>query len=300
MTGKAESRGVLVFRQNEVRNGGVVWLVAGQAGDGRCILSESDVRPRDWMSFDRMIELVSFVEIQVEPGIHFSERDARAPRENESVHLPIDLHQSADVASHTHILRRGVQMSGEITGMWRVAKGAVALLVGRMQGRICGQRVASKTELSGRGGKSDVGGPLHVSNGVADRAAHGHSGVNIFSCGLVIVTLQTFAGIHVDRENYGVRMKVGASKRDAKHHNHNNDEGTETFRAVPHVSEMHGPPLSERQDFTHPRGTPEGQNILTHESQPGAGRTLLPRAQRRTTKATDAVAFRTYIVIRYI
>ena len=111
-----------------------------------------------------MIEFVSLVEVEVGPGIHFLERDCGAPREGESVRLAIHLHETADVASHTDVLRRGVQMGRKITGVWRVAEDAVALLVRRMLDGVSGQGVASKAELSGGRGKSDEGGALNVSD----------------------------------------------------------------------------------------------------------------------------------------
>lgn len=62
MAGQAESRGVLVFGQNEIRSRGVVGLVAAEAGDGRGVLAKRDVGARHRMSFDGVIKLVSFVE----------------------------------------------------------------------------------------------------------------------------------------------------------------------------------------------------------------------------------------------
>ena len=38
-------------------------LVAGKASDGRGVLAKRDVRARNRMSFDGVIELVSFVEV---------------------------------------------------------------------------------------------------------------------------------------------------------------------------------------------------------------------------------------------
>ena len=63
MAGLAKRRGGSVFCEDEVGNGGVVGLVAGEASDGRGVLAKRDVRARNRMSFDGVIELVSFVEV---------------------------------------------------------------------------------------------------------------------------------------------------------------------------------------------------------------------------------------------
>jgi hypothetical protein len=63
MAGNAKSGGGFVFWQDEVRNGGVVGLVAGEAGDGRGVLAKENIGARDRMPFDGVIELVSFVEV---------------------------------------------------------------------------------------------------------------------------------------------------------------------------------------------------------------------------------------------
>jgi len=63
VAGHAKRRGVFVFWQDEVGNGGVVGLVAGEACDGRGVLAKRDVRARNRMPFDGVIELVSFVEV---------------------------------------------------------------------------------------------------------------------------------------------------------------------------------------------------------------------------------------------
>ncbi len=55
MAGQAEGRGVLVFRKDEVGNGGVVGLVAAKAGDGRSVLAQGAVGPRDRMSLDGVV-----------------------------------------------------------------------------------------------------------------------------------------------------------------------------------------------------------------------------------------------------
>jgi hypothetical protein len=62
------------------------------------------------------------------------------------------------VASDTDVLRRGVELRPEITGVRRMAEDAVALPVRQMLNGVGGQGVASKAESSGGRGKSDVGG----------------------------------------------------------------------------------------------------------------------------------------------
>jgi hypothetical protein len=54
---------VLYFGRMKVGNGGVVGLVAGEASDGRGVLSKGNIGARDRMPFDGVIELVSFVEV---------------------------------------------------------------------------------------------------------------------------------------------------------------------------------------------------------------------------------------------
>ncbi len=130
--------------------------------------------------------------------------------------LAIHLHEAADVAGHADILRRGVHMGGEITGVWRVAENAVALLVRRMLDGVSGHCVAGKAELIARRGKSDVGGAFHVGNRVAGGAAHGDSGVDVLPCGLVVVTRKTFGGIYIGGEKDGMLVKVGSSRRSEK------------------------------------------------------------------------------------
>lgn len=192
---QAKGRSVFVFRRDEVGGGGVVGIVAGEAGNGRSALTKGDVGTRNRMSLDGVIEFVSLVEVEVDPGIYFLERDCGIPREGESVRLAIHLHETADVASHTDVLRRSVQMGREITRVCRVAEDAIALLVRRMLDGVTGHGVASKAELSGGRGKSDVGGALNVGDRMADSAAHGDRGVNVSPCGLVVVTLEIFGGI---------------------------------------------------------------------------------------------------------
>jgi hypothetical protein len=63
VAGHAKRGGGFVFWQDEVRNGGVVGLVAGEAGDGRGVLAKENIGARDRMPFDGVIELVSFVEV---------------------------------------------------------------------------------------------------------------------------------------------------------------------------------------------------------------------------------------------
>lgn len=80
-------------------------LVAAKATDGRGVLAKSNIGARDRMAFDRVIQLVSLVEVQVEPGIHFLERNCGPPRKSECVGLAVNLHGTADMASHADILR---------------------------------------------------------------------------------------------------------------------------------------------------------------------------------------------------
>lgn len=252
MAGQAKGRSVLIFRQDEAGEGGVVGLVAGEAGDGRGVLAEGDVGARNWMSLDGMIELVSLVEVEVGPGIHFLERDCGAPRESDSVCLAIHLHETADVASHTEVLRRGVQMGREITGVWEVAEDAVALLVSRMLDRVSGQGEASKAELIGGRGKSDVGGALNVGDGVADDAAHGDRGVNVLPCGLVVVTLETFGGIDFGGQKDGMLAKVGTQRRSGKQQDKNSQECGEKNQAVVRGRKWHRSPFAGSEDVAYP------------------------------------------------
>ena len=67
MARQAKGRRVLVFRQDKVGNGGVVRLVAAEAGHRGSIFSKGNVWARDRMSLDGVIELVSLVEVEVEP-----------------------------------------------------------------------------------------------------------------------------------------------------------------------------------------------------------------------------------------
>jgi hypothetical protein len=131
------------------------------------------------------------------------------------VRLPIHLHETSDVASHADVLRRGVQMRQKLTGVGRVAKAAVAVLVRGMLDRVRGEIVAGEAELiSGRRG-TDVRGALHVGDRVADGAAHGHGGVDVLPCCLVFVALDTFRGIEVGWQSDGMLVKVGTRRRTA-------------------------------------------------------------------------------------
>jgi hypothetical protein len=147
-------------------------------------------------------------------------------------------------------------MGREITGVWRVAEGAVALLVRRMLDRVSGQGVASKAELSGGGGKSDVGGALNVGDRVADGAAHGDRGVNVLPCGLVLVTLETFGGIDVGGQKDGMLVKVGTRRRSGKQQGESNQECGEKNQAVARVKKRHRSPFAEIQDFACPGERP--------------------------------------------
>jgi len=229
-----------------------VRLVAGEAGNGWGVLTKGDDGTRNRMSLDGVIEFVSLVEVEVGPGIHFLERDCGAPREGESVRLAIHLHETADVASHTDVLRRGVQMGRKITGVWRVAEDAVALLVRWMLDGVSGQGVASKAELSGGIGKSDVGGALDVGDRVADGAAHGDRGVNVLPCGLVVVTLETFGGIDFGRQKDGMLVKVGTRRRSGKQQDERSQECGEKNQAVARGRKLHRSPFAESEDFAYP------------------------------------------------
>jgi hypothetical protein len=63
VAGHAKRGGGFVFWQDEVRNRGVVGLVAGEASDGRGVLAKENIGARDRMPFDGVIEPVSFVEV---------------------------------------------------------------------------------------------------------------------------------------------------------------------------------------------------------------------------------------------
>jgi hypothetical protein len=129
---QTKARGVFVFRWNEVGHGGVVGIVTSEACDRRDIFAEGYVWTRHRMSKDGMVELMSSVEIQVNPGTHVLEGECGAPRERESASLSIDLHETTYMASHTNFLRRSIKLGREITGVRRVAEDAVAFLVRRM------------------------------------------------------------------------------------------------------------------------------------------------------------------------
>jgi hypothetical protein len=88
------------------------------------------------MTFDGVIEAAGFIKIQINPGVHLLEWNYGAPRKGESVALTIDFHAATDMASHANVLRRGVQLGGEIAGVRGVARNAVALFVGKMANRI--------------------------------------------------------------------------------------------------------------------------------------------------------------------
>lgn len=129
MTGQAEGRRAFVFLKDQVGDCGVMGLVAGKARNGRGVLAKDEVGTGDRMSLDGVIEFVSFVEVEIEPRIHFTERDSGAPRKSKGARLAIDLHEIANVASHADLLRRRVELRGEIAGVRRMAEDAVALFV---------------------------------------------------------------------------------------------------------------------------------------------------------------------------
>jgi hypothetical protein len=249
---QAEGRGIFVFRQDKVGNGRMVRFVAGEAGDGRGILAKGDVRARDWMSLDGVVDLVTFVEVEVEPRIHFLEWDCGAPRESEGVGLPIHLHETSDVASHADVLRRGVQMRRKITGVGRVAKAAVALLVRGVLDRVRGETVARDAELIGGRRETDVRGALHVSDRVANGAAHRYGGVDVLPGCLVFVAFETFRGIEVSWQNDGMLVKVGTRRRSGKQQDESNHERGEKKKPVARVRERHRSPFAESEDFVYP------------------------------------------------
>jgi len=148
-------------------------------------------------------------------------------------------------------------MGWEITGVWRVAENAVALLVRRMLDGVNGQGVAGQAELIGGRGKSDVGGALHVGDRVAGGAAHGDSSVDVLSCGLVFVALETFGGINVGGEKDGMLVKLGARRRSEKQQDESNQECGEKNEAVARLRERHGSPFAESEDLRAP-GSAEG------------------------------------------
>jgi hypothetical protein len=226
--------------------------VAGEAGDGRSILAKGDVRARDRMSLDGVVDLVTFVEVHVEPRVHFLEWDCGAPWESEGVGLPIHLHETLDVTSHADILRRGVQVRRKITGVGRVAKAAVALLVRGVQDRVRGETVARDAELIGGRRETDVRGTLHVSDRVANSAAHRHGGVDVLSCCLVFVALETFRGINVGGKKDRMMVKVGTRRRSGKQQDESNHECGEKNEAAARVRERHRSPFAESGDFVYP------------------------------------------------
>lgn len=185
-------------------------LVAAETGDGRGVLPKREVGARNWMPFDGMIELMCSIKIQIKPGPHFLERNCGAPGESEGAGFAIHSHKVSDVACHADVLRRGVQLSGKITDVRRVAKSAVALFVGGMLDRVSGLGVTRKAELIRGRGKCDVRGAFDVGDGVADCAAHRNSSVDILPLGFVIMAFKTFGRINVSRERHWMLPKVGA------------------------------------------------------------------------------------------
>ena len=151
-----------------------------------------------------------------------------------------------------NVLRRGVQMGREITGVWRVAEDAVALLVRRMLDGVSGQGMAGQAGLIGGRGQSDVRGALHVGDRVAGGAAHGNGGVDVLPRGLVVVALETFGGINVGGEKDGMLVKVGARRRSEKQQDESNQDCGEKNEAVARVRERHGSPFAESEDFACP------------------------------------------------
>jgi hypothetical protein len=95
------------------------------------------------------------------------------------VRLAIHLHEAANVAGHADVLRRGVKMGWEITGVGRVAKAAVALLVRRMLDRVRGELMAGDAELIGGRRETYVRGGLNVGDRVANGATHRHGRVHV-------------------------------------------------------------------------------------------------------------------------
>ena len=112
--------------------------------------------------------------------------------------------------------------------------------------------MASKAELSGGRGKSDVGGALNVGDRVADGAAHGDRGVNVLPCSLVFVALEAFGGIDFGREKDGMLVKVGTRRRSGKQQDERNQECGEKNEAVERGRKLHKSPFVESEDIAVP------------------------------------------------
>jgi hypothetical protein len=132
-----------------------------------------------------------------------------------------------------------MQMSRKITGVRRVAKNAVALLVRRMLDRVIGQRVAGQTEMSRRRGKRDIRGAFDVGDCVAGGTAHRDSRVDIFPRRFVIVALKTFGRINVGRESYWMLPKVGTRRGSEQEQRQNDQESEERNERAAQVKEKH-------------------------------------------------------------
>ncbi len=88
---RAKGCNAFVFWRDEVGDGRMVGVMAGEAGDGRGALAKSEVRVRHRTSLDGITMLVSLVEVQVKPGIlcrnRSKERQVRALSFSEVVRL---------------------------------------------------------------------------------------------------------------------------------------------------------------------------------------------------------------------
>lgn len=156
-------------------------------------------------------------------------------------------------------------MGWEVTCVWRVATGAVALLVGKVLDTVSGNRVAGKAELIGGRRKSDVGRVLDIGDRVAGGAAHGDGGVDVLPSGLVLVALKAFGSIDVGWKKNGMPVKVGARRRSEEQQDETDQECGEKNDAVARVRERHGSSSAESEDIEPPWGA-EGQTYTNSGS----------------------------------
>ncbi len=158
---------------------------------------------------------------------------------SEGVGLAIHLHETADMASHADVLRRGTQMSREITGVGRVAEDAVALLVGRMLDRVSGQRVAGQAELIGGEERVMYVAPLTLATVWQAVQPIEIAVWTYFPVGFVIVALKTFGRINVGRESYWMLPKVGTRRGSEQEQRQNDQESEERNERAAQVKEKH-------------------------------------------------------------
>lgn len=81
--------------------------------------------------------------------------------------------------------------------------------------------------------------------------------MDVLSCGLVLVALETFGGINVGGEKDGMLVKIGARRRSEKQQDESNQECGEKNEAVARVREWHGSPFAESEDLRAP-GSADG------------------------------------------